>query len=538
MRRIAAGAVQHSHPSPASEKHAPSDPLRRRGRAKHLAPSRRHLAAAGRISYPAGMTSGFSFGAFRLDHGGDLTRDGIAVPLGGRALALLRALVEARGRIVPKNELMARGWPDLVVEESNLAVQIAALRRVVGEEAIITVPRRGYRLKGVDAHSGIDLPRVALLPFRSLGPEEERWLSEGVAEDIVVALGGGRAFVVLSRQAAEAGGVADYLISGTLRRAGDHLRVAARLERSDGTLLWARSFDGSAVDILDMQKRIAEAVAAAVAPGIEAAEIASARAERPGSLAAYDLFLRGMAEIYAENDLANRRAVDLLERAVALEPGNGLFLAHASWAYEHRITMGWSPVGPDDRARCLAHAHAAIATDTADARALAHCPLAILQTGRDYELGLALVRRARAAAPDSARVLTVAAVALRHCGDPVEADTLARRALALGDGDPLRHIALCVRADLALVRGDISGAVAFAIEARAMNPAFPPTLWMLAAAQALDGRAAEAGEALAQLRRLSPETGIAAIRAGQPAKFPDRLANLIDGLRLAGLEET
>ena len=538
MRRIAAGAVQTAHRAPIPEKRARSDPPRRWGRTRHLAPSRRHLAAAGRISYPAGMTSGFSFDAFHLDHRGDLTRDGIPVPLGGRALALLRALVEARGRIVPKNELMARGWPDLIVEESNLAVQIAALRRVVGEETIVTVPRRGYRLKGAGDRSGIDLPRVALMPFRSLGPEDERWFSEGIAEDIIVALGRSSAFVVLSRQAAEAGGTADYLISGTLRRAGDRLRLAARLERSDGTQLWARSFDGAAADIFDMQDRIAEAVAGAVTPGIEAAEIARTRAERPGSLAAYDLFLRGLAEIYAETEPANRRAVDLMEQAVALEPGNGVFLAHASWAYEYRTTMGWPPIGPDDRARCLAHAHAAVATQTADARALAHCALAILQTGRDYDLGLALVRRALTSAPNAVRVLIVAAAALRHCGDLTEAEAMARRALALGDSDPIRHIALCLRADLALVRGDARAAAALAVEARAMNPTFPPTLWVLVAALALDGRTAEATEALECLRRLNPGVSITAIRAGLPDKFPDRLANLIDGLRLAGLEET
>lgn len=483
------------------------------------------------------MPSGLSFGPFWLDRDGTLTRDGNTMPLGGRALALLRALAEARGRVVPKDELMARGWPGLTVDESNLAVQIAALRRALGAGIVVTVPRRGYRLVAPDDAPGSDLPRVALLPFRSLGPEEERCFSEGVAEDIIVALGRSSAFVVLSRQAAEAGGAADYLISGSLRRAGGRLRLAARLEQADGSQLWARTFDGAAEEVFDMQDRVTEAVAGAVAPGIEAAEIARARTERPGSLAAYDLFLRGLAEIYAETEAANRRAVELLERAVALEPRNGVFLAHASWAYEYRTTMGWPPIGSDDRARCLAHAHAAVATGTADPRALAHSALAILQTGRDYDLGLALVRRALSAAPNSVRVLTVAAAALRHCGDLREAEALARCALALGDSDPIRHIALCLRADLALCRGDRSAAAALAVEARAMNPGFPPTLWVLVSALALDGRVADAAVALDQLRRLNSGVRLSTIRAGLPEKFPDRLDSLIAGLRLAGLPD-
>ncbi len=483
------------------------------------------------------MTSGVSFGPFQFDPAGELMRDGRPVPLGSRALALLGALVEARGRTVPKEELIARGWPGLTVEESNLAVQIAGLRKVLGDEMIVTVPRRGYRLKDLGDPVARGLPRVALLPFRGLGDGDERWFAEGVAEDIIVALGRANAFVVLSRQAVAAGGAADYLISGTLRRAGDRLRLAARLERADGTQIWAQTFDGAAEDIFDMQDRITEAVAGAIAPGIEAAEIARARVERPGSLAAYDLFLRGLAEIYAETEPANRRAAALMEQAVTLEPDNGLFLAHASWAYEYRTTMGWPPLGPDDRARCLAHAHAAIATPTADARALAHCALAILQTGRDYDLGMALVRRAQRAAPHSVRVLTVASTALLHCGDLAEAEELAARAVALGGSDPMRHIALCLRAHLAMIRGDLAAARALAADARALNPAFLPSLWILVAALALLDQPAEAADALAQLKRLNPGASLTAIRDGQPDKYPGRLAPILAGLRRAGLPE-
>ncbi|MDY0749125.1 winged helix-turn-helix domain-containing protein [Paucibacter sp. R3-3] len=71
--------------------------------------------------------------------------DGVPATLGARAFDLLMLLVEQRGRVVPKAELFAKIWPGLFVEENNLSVQIAALRRVLGSNVISTVTGRGYR---------------------------------------------------------------------------------------------------------------------------------------------------------------------------------------------------------------------------------------------------------------------------------------------------------------------------------------------------------------------------------------------------------
>ncbi|MCE9657580.1 MAG: response regulator [Burkholderiales bacterium] len=71
--------------------------------------------------------------------------DGTPVALGSRAFDLLTALVARRERVVPKEELIEVVWPGLVVEENNLQVQISALRKVLGAQAIATVPGRGYQ---------------------------------------------------------------------------------------------------------------------------------------------------------------------------------------------------------------------------------------------------------------------------------------------------------------------------------------------------------------------------------------------------------
>ena len=88
------------------------------------------------------------FGRFRLlPDRRELRADGAAVALGGRAFDVLMVLTEARGALVTKDEIMARVWPDTVVEENNLVVQISALRKAFGEDRdlIRTVSGRGYR---------------------------------------------------------------------------------------------------------------------------------------------------------------------------------------------------------------------------------------------------------------------------------------------------------------------------------------------------------------------------------------------------------
>jgi TolB-like protein/DNA-binding winged helix-turn-helix (wHTH) protein len=88
------------------------------------------------------------FGRFRLlPHRRELRADGVVVELGSRAFDILLVLIEARGALVTKDEFLSRVWPDTVVEENNLVVQISGLRKALGEDRnfIRTVSGRGYR---------------------------------------------------------------------------------------------------------------------------------------------------------------------------------------------------------------------------------------------------------------------------------------------------------------------------------------------------------------------------------------------------------
>ncbi len=100
------------------------------------------------------MSTVYEIGPFRLDpEAGVLVRAGLPVQLGGRAIAVLTALVKKPNKFVPKEAILDVAWPDVVVEESNLAVQISAIRRALaavpgGQHWIETLARRGYRFVG------------------------------------------------------------------------------------------------------------------------------------------------------------------------------------------------------------------------------------------------------------------------------------------------------------------------------------------------------------------------------------------------------
>src|ERR1700732_1118021 len=96
-------------------------------------------------------TASVAFGRFRaLPHRRELLADGRPIKIGGRAFDVLMALIEARGAVVGKEALMARVWPDRVVEENNLQAHISALRAALGaeRELIRTVSGRGYQFTG------------------------------------------------------------------------------------------------------------------------------------------------------------------------------------------------------------------------------------------------------------------------------------------------------------------------------------------------------------------------------------------------------
>jgi TolB-like protein/DNA-binding winged helix-turn-helix (wHTH) protein/Tfp pilus assembly protein PilF len=114
------------------------------------------------------------FGAFRLHpEERTLVREGRPITLTPKEFDTLVALVEARGRVVGKDELMSRVWPDSYVGEGSLARNISILRKALGDDVIETVPRRGYRL-AIPVATSAPPPATAATAERNPAPPTEQ----------------------------------------------------------------------------------------------------------------------------------------------------------------------------------------------------------------------------------------------------------------------------------------------------------------------------------------------------------------------------
>jgi DNA-binding winged helix-turn-helix (wHTH) protein len=154
------------------------------------------------------MGVSYKFGPFCLDAEAEiLFRGAEPVSLGRRAVALLQVLVGQPGTLVVKDALIEAAWPGQTVEESNLTVQIGALRRVLeevpgGVHRIDTLPRRGYRFMGpvaIEKNGGTaamliegalpDKPSIAVLPFKNMSDDPgQDYFADGMVEEIITAL--------------------------------------------------------------------------------------------------------------------------------------------------------------------------------------------------------------------------------------------------------------------------------------------------------------------------------------------------------------
>lgn len=483
------------------------------------------------------------FGPFMLDRNRmALLRDGKVVAVGQRALALLGVLASADGP-VSKEALLNAAWPDVSVEEGNLTVQIAALRKALGpredgSEWIVTVPRVGYRLvrgdpRTLTARPG--LPTLAVRPFECIGTDGRvADFAGGLIEDLFVALGRFKAFELRSRSAADDNMPADYLVEGSVRRSGEQVRIAARLvSGATGSSVWSHTFDGDLNDGFELQDSIASVAAAHVSRVIRQTEWNRSARQRPASKHAYDLVQRGIALLEAIGESRNREAIALLEEAVTLEPENPTTLAMASWAYEQRIHAGWTTTSKQE-ARCLDLTRAAITFGGDDASILGHCGVALQLCGGEWENGLQTALRGVQINPNSTTAIFFAGVAHLCGGTLAGAREHFERALHLATDDEagnptagLAHVLIC--------EARYEEALPLAERGVAMRPRFFWAHWAAIVANARLGRTEAAQRALTAYRAADPDAVRSLIEKGQRSREPGRHANLLDGLRLAGM---
>lgn len=504
------------------------------------------------------------FGPFTFDRQRmAVLKNGEPVPLGGRGAALLGALLDARDKVVEKDALIRAAWPNLIVEDGNLTVQITGLRKALGSKPdgtdwIVTVRHLGYRLVTGETSTGSEVgsegrPAIAVLPFANLGSDpEQAYVADGMVEDLITALSRFHTFAVVSRsssfvykgRAIDAREVARdlgvrYLLEGSVRRSGERVRLTAQLvEGATGEHLWAEKFDGAAKDIFDFQDEIVDTVIALIEPRIQRAEIDRARQKRPETLHAWDLYVQAVPLVHS-GVLANwSRSLELLDRAIMLAPSYAPALALAGWAHDRRYHTG-GPGLPDyeaDGQAAMELAERAVAADPCDALALALSGWFRIRHRRDFSGGLELVLRAFALNPNYSSVLDITTAAHLYAGDLAQVIACGTRALQLSPGSPLRYAAVTHIAAAYNALGRYEEALDFARRAVELEPDYLYGHIHLAVSYAQLGRMEEARREVAEAVRIRPDVDMA-ITMRDRIHPPERTALWVEGLRKAGLPE-
>jgi DNA-binding winged helix-turn-helix (wHTH) protein/TolB-like protein len=450
-----------------------------------------------------GAPDAFEFGPFRLDAAKHvLWRDGDLVPLTPKALAVLQVLVEARGDVVPKADLMARVWPDAVVEDANLSVTVAVLRRALGTREggpswVETVPRRGYRFAGPLRGPAVEPPLVlAVLPFRSIAAEPEPHLGLGMADALIARLTGVENLRVRPTgavahyasepraplSAAEELGV-DAVLDGTVQRHGDRLRLSVQLvPRSAGLPPWAAQFEAALEDVFAVQDEVAEKVVSALSARLGRWRGAPGWATRRTSAEAWETWLRG-CYFWVRLDIEGvSKAVGCFGEAATRDPAWAP--PHAGLAGAH-VLLAFGGIVPPRQAWRLADECAQEALRRDPSLPEAHLARAWVALYRDWawEEARAIVDRAVALGP--AELHQWRAFILALLGETGQAMGALARAQ---EADPLSAVALALAAFLHDVAGDYKESLAVSRRAVELRREHYLGYWRL-------------GVALAHLRR-------------------------------------
>ena len=259
-------------------------------------------------------------------------------------------------------------------------------------------------------------PSVAVLPFKNLSADAGHdFFSDGITEDVITALGRFSNLLVISKSAsfpfkdsnaspADIGRLlnARYLLEGSIRRAGNRVRVGVELtEATTGRLVWSETYDAEVDDIFAVQDKIAKRVVGAAAVELTRFEQERVLAKPTSNLAAYQYVLRGRDAFSHETRDRTTEASELFQRAIDLDPNYADAYAALGSLITRPSISGWSEFRTEDLERAEALAQKALALDPATTRA--YRVLAQINLFRKrFDLALAQVDRALEINPSDA----------------------------------------------------------------------------------------------------------------------------------------
>jgi len=393
---------------------------------------------------------------------------------------------------------------------------------------------------------------IAVLPFVNMsGDKEQQYFSDGMTEDLITDLSKISDLSVISRTSTsgykgrkidvrEIGKALDvrYVIEGSVRKAGERVRINAQLiDTATGGHLWAQRYDGNLKDIFSLQDQVVEKIVGSLALKLSGMDRQRIAARGTDSIAAHDLYLRGLYQESVFTRKGNQLAMRLYEQALAIDPGYPLPYARMANILELNARNGWSEDVQADLRKAVALAEKAIALDPRN-------PYLHWSLGRSV---------ARLKSPDALK-RGIASLERAIELDPNFADAYAfLTVLYIGDGrarDGLRSVETAMRLNprypfwYLFMRGmtryfveDYDSAIADFKAAADRSPTAQFVRWWLAAAYAQAGRQDDAEWQVEELKGLGFKGTIGTILETGHMHDPKYRALEIEGLRKAGIPQ-
>lgn len=386
---------------------------------------------------------------------------------------------------------------------------------------------------------------IAVLPFRNLSADpDQEYFADGLAEDLITSLAALRIYPIISRNSSfaykgkpgdprQAGKElgAHYIVTGSVRRVGDRVRVNAELvDSGDGHQIWSGRYDREISDIFAVQDEITAAIAGAVGPALFQSEMLHAIRRAPQNSDAWDCVHRGMWHLYRYTREGVAKARAWAARALELQPDSATAYCVIAFSHMYEVIYQWVGSREEPLKDAMQAAENAVAADRDDPMALTALGFACSLSGfRDR--AIAVLERAVQANPSSALAFWSLGATLITAGRPDEGIPLVEKAIRLSPQDPLMNEFLFSIGSGHFMAERYPEAIEFAQRSLDLKSDQPGAWRIVAAASALLGKLDEARRALGQMIRLAPDLSEERLRVFLREADVERY---VKGLRLAG----
>ncbi|MDF2766493.1 MAG: adenylate class-3/4/guanylyl cyclase [Rhodospirillales bacterium] len=470
--------------------------------------------------------------------GGDLYGEGVNVA------ARLQALAE------PGEIWISGNVFDQVEKRLALSYEDLGLRTVKN----MAKPIRAYRIKTESSSAPISAagapPKktgIVVLPFTNMsGEAEQDYFSDGITEDITTSLSKLSQLLVIARNSAftykgravkvqqvgaELG--VQYVVEGSIRRAGDRVRITAQLiDAGTGGHLWADRYDRDLTDIFALQDEVTREIVAALAVKLTADEQRRLVRKPIENLEAYDLFLRGREAWWRHTRQSNLEAHAMFERTIALAPGYSPAYAFLSFTNNQDYVNGWTERPQESQERAFQLAQKAVGLDESDATARIAIGVAQLWR-REHEEAIANAKASLVLDPNHAQGYFLLGWALHYAGRHEEAIDNLNRSIRLDPHYPGVLLHFIAQAHFALRRFNEAAAL---LKRRLLrDPDSDISRVLLASCYGHLGQSDHARAEWAAALQINPGYSLEHRRRVLPYKDAGDFERIVDGLRKAGL---